>query len=276
MKNRGVMVLFSSFIFLAGHAPSAYPAGSYTFGAVPQYEQRQMFAIWKPLLVELERRTGLSFRLIGVPAIPAFEKEILKGSYDFAYMNPYHLLRAHNSQGYAPLVRDRAKLQGILVVRRESAIKSPSDLNGKVVAFPSPNAIGASLLMRADLSRLFHVEMSPLYVKTHSSVYLHVVKGLADAGGGVEKTLAEQEGPIRDALRVLYTSRDIPSHPIAVHKRVPKGDAEKVRRALLELAATGEGRELLAKIPMKQPVSTSLDDYRAMMNWGLDSFRIEE
>jgi phosphonate transport system substrate-binding protein len=191
-------------------------------------------------------------------------------------MNPYHLLKAHRSQGYAPLVRDRANLRGILVVRGESPIQSPSELNGKLVAFPSPNALGASLLMRADLSRLFHADVTPLYVKTHNSVYLHVVKGLADAGGGVEKTLEEQKGPIRDALRVLYTSRDIPSHPIAAHQRVPKGDAEKVRRALIEIAATAEGRELLAKIPMKQPVSTSLEDYTTMMDWGLESYWVEE
>ena len=31
------------------------------------------------------------------------------------------------------------------------------DLNGKTVAFPSPNALGASLLMRADLERLHKI-----------------------------------------------------------------------------------------------------------------------
>lgn len=276
IRRRVGILLVGIFIVLAGQAPPAHPAESYTFGVVPQYEQRQLFAIWKPLLDELEMRTGLSFRMVGVPTIPAFEKEFLKGSYDFVYMNPYHLLKANTSQGYAPLIHDRANLRGILVVRRESAIRSPSELNGKEVAFPSPNALGASLLMRADLSRLFHVDIAPLYVKTHNSVYLHVVKGLADAGGGVEKTLEEQAGPIRDALRILYTTRDMPAHPIAVHRRVPKGDAEKVRLALLAMAATEEGRALLARVPMKQPAATSMADYAPMMTWGLESFWVEE
>lgn len=162
------------------------------------------------------------------------------------------------------------------MVRRESAIRSPAELSSKVVAFPSPNALGASLLMRADLARLFHADIVPLYVKTHNSVYLHVVKGLAAAGGGVEKTLEEQDGPIRDALRILYTSRDIPAHPIAVHQRVPQGDAEKVRLALLAIAASEEGRALLARVPIKQPEATSMEDYTPMMDWGLESFWVEE
>lgn len=274
---RCALLLFGIFFILpTGYAPAASPAESYTFGVVPQYDQRQLFAIWKPLLEEVQRRTGLSFKLAAMPTIPAFEKELLKGGYDFAYMNPYQVLKANKLHGYLPLVHDSVSLHGILVVRRDSPVTSPSELDGKVVAFPAPNALGASLLMRADLARIHHTEVSPLYVKTHDSVYLHVVKGLADAGGGVEKTLAEQEEPIRDALRILYTTRDLPSHPIVVSPGIPKTDAEKVRRAFIEMAATKEGQELLAKVPLKKPVSTSMDDYAPVMKWGLEAFWVEE
>jgi phosphonate transport system substrate-binding protein len=263
-------------LVLAGLASSSYTAEQYTFGIVPQYEQRQLYATWKPLMAELERRTGLSFRLAAASTIAVFEKEFLKGSYDFAYMNPYHLLKANKAQGYVPIIRDRTSLRGILVVRKDSPIKNLSKLNNKVVAFPSPNALGASLLMRADLSELHHLRIVPLYVTSHDSVYLYVLKGLADAGGGVEQTLTLQPKPVRDALRILYTSRKIPSHPITIHPRVPRADAEKVRRAFLAIASTEKGRELLSKIPMKHPISASLDDYTAMLQWGLESFWVEE
>ncbi|HBG05507.1 MAG TPA: phosphate ABC transporter [Geobacter sp.] len=265
-----------SVVLLAGAAPSAYPAQSYTFGVVPQYDQRQLHAIWQPILGELQRRTGISFKLAGMPTIPAFERELAEGRYDFAYMNPYHLLKPSKSGSYIPLVRDGVNLRGILVVRKESAIKSPSELNGKSVAFPSPNALGASMMLRADLAREFKAKVAPLYVKTHDSVYLHVVKGLADAGGGVEKTLEEQEKPIRDALRVLYLSRDLPPHPVAAHPKVSGADAEKVRRAFLEMADDQAGQALLARIPMKKPVSTSMNDYLRMKKFDLGAFWVEE
>jgi phosphonate transport system substrate-binding protein len=263
-------------LFHGWQAPSARAADAYTFGVVPQYDQRQMFATWKPILNELEKRTGLSFRLVSTPTIPAFEKECLKGAYDFIYLNPYTLLKANKAVGYLPIIRDRTDLRGILVVRKDSPVKSPAELNGKTIAFPAPNAIGASLLMRADLSNLYHIRFSPLYVTSHDSVYLHVAKGLTEAGGGVEKTLGEQKAAIRDTLKVIYQTRPIPSHPVAAHPRVTSRDAEKVRRAFMEMEATPGGRELLAKIPMNHPIPAAVNDYTPMMKWGLDAFWVKD
>jgi phosphonate transport system substrate-binding protein len=249
-------------------------AGSerYAFGVTPQFEQRKLHAIWAPIIRELEQRTGLSFELVTTLNIKDFEKEVAAGNFDFVYTNPYHILMESKNQRYIPLVRDKAPLRGILVVRKDSAVQKPSELAGKVVAFPSPNAIAASLLMRADLERIHHTTVTPLYVKTHSSVYLHVAKGLADAGGGVEKTLQEQEPAIRDLLRIIYTTRPMMSHPVAAHPRVPKRDREKVRAALLKLAETGAGKELLAKVPVKQLVPASIHDYESMLTWGLEAY----
>ena len=97
--------------------------------------------------------------------------------------------------------------------------------------------------MRADLATLYHIRIIPKYVKTHSSVYFHVVNGLTDAGGGVEKTLQEQPLEVRDALKIIYTTREFPSLPVAANPRVPESDREKVRKALLRLEQDARGQE---------------------------------
>lgn len=244
----------------------------YTIGVVPQFEQRKLYAVWNPIITELSRRTGLRFKLVTTLNIENFEKEFALGSFDFVYMNPYHVLKAKN---YLPLVADTAPLRGILVVRQDSPVKRLKELEGKQVAFPSPNALGASLLMRADLERLHQVKVKPLYVKTHSSVYLHVVKGLTVAGGGVEKSLAEQPPAIRNALRVIYTTRGLSSHPVAAHLRIPVAERERVRQALLAMDTTAEGRGLLAKIPTTRLVPVSLADYEKMRAWGLETYWVD-
>lgn len=251
---------------------NAFAAESYVFGVVPQYEQRKLYAMWQPVILELEKRTGLTFKLVTTLKIQDFEKEFSHCNFDFVYMNPYFMLPGKNPCGYIPLVRDRSPMRGILVVRKDSPIRNASELNGRLVAFPSPNAIGASLLIRADLAKLFRTAVEPLYVKTHSSVYLHVVKGLAAAGGGVEKTLQEQEPEVRDSLRILYTTREIPSHPIAALPRVAKSAREKVRHALLDMGSSREGRELLSKIPIRDITSAGPHDYEKMRTWGLDAY----
>lgn len=245
---------------------------TYTFGVVPQFEQRKLFAIWKPVVDELARRTGLDIKLEVTLSVPEFEAAIEAGSFDFVYANPYHILKLRDSQGYIPLVRDEEPLRGIIVVRKDSPLKSVKELDGKTIAVPSPNALGASLLPRAELERLHGVRVQMLNVKTHSSVYLHVLNGLTEAGGGVQKTLAEQAPAIQAQLRVLYTTRDIPSHPVAAHPRIPQAVRESVRLALLAIGASPAGKALLDDIPMPRPVVSSLDDYLPMRQWGLEKY----
>lgn len=256
-------------------AAGARAEESYTFAVVPQYEQRKLFAIWKPIVDDVARRSGVPLRLVATLTVAEFERELSKGSFDFNYANPYHILRESKRQGYLPLLRDSAPLQGILVVARDSPLQGPAELDGRTLAVPSPNALGASLLLRSDLEQLYKVRVDMLDVKTHSSVYLNVAKGLADAGGGVQKTLAEQDVAVRDALRILYATRPMPSHPVSAHPRVPKPVREAVRQAFLDLAATPAGQALFAEVPMAQPVATSMDDYAVMQEWRLEKYWVE-
>lgn len=245
---------------------------TYSVGVVPQFEQRKLYAIWNPIIEDLEKRTGITFSLNSTLTIEKFEKAIERGDFDIVYLNPYHIVQVHEKQGYIPLVADKVALRGIIVVRKDSGIQTPSELNGKTVAFPSPNAIGATLLPKADLSQLFHAAVTPLYVKTHSSVYLHVVKGLAAAGGGVEKTLQEQSEEVRGALRIIYTTRSFPSHPVSAHPRVPGDIRDKVRRAFLAMNDSPEGRAMLQKVPVEQFIPVTYDDYAVMSSWGMEKY----
>ena len=183
---RWAWVAFVS-LFLLGTACRAIADEVFTFAVVPQFEQRKLFAIWKPIVDELSQRTSLHLKLVATLTVPQFEQELSKGTFDFVYANPYHILRESSRQGYIPLVRDEVPLRGILVVAKSSPFRDVKELDGKTLAIPSPNALGASLLIRADLENIYHVKMKSLNAKTHSSVYLNVATGAADAGGGVQK-----------------------------------------------------------------------------------------
>jgi phosphonate transport system substrate-binding protein len=241
-------------------------------GVVPQFEQRKLYAIWKPIIAELEKMTGLSIKLVTTLRINDFEKEYMAEKFDFAYMNPYFIVRGVKPGTYIPLVRDNKPHRGIVVVRKDGFIGKVADLEGKTVAFPTPNAIGATLMTRSELERKYGVKVVPLYVKSHSSVYLHVAKGLAAGGGGVLKTLQEQDAAVRDLLSVLYTTEAMPNLPVAANRRVAADVREKVRRAFLALGKTEEGRALLAQVPITEIVPASLDEYLVIDTWGLERY----
>ncbi|WP_020681241.1 phosphate/phosphite/phosphonate ABC transporter substrate-binding protein [Marinobacterium rhizophilum] len=243
-----------------------------TVGVVPQFDARRTQTTWQPILDELTQRTGIRLTLSGSPSIPEFEKRMQQGEFDLVYLNPYHQVIANQKQGYIPILKDSSKqLFGILVVPKNSPIQRVEELAGKTVAFPAPNALGASLMMRADFHNKFHVDITPLYVKTHTSVYLNTALGKTSAGGGVMRTFNEQPPEVRDQLRVLYETVRVPPHPISVHPRVPAETSARLKAAFLALGETEAGRELLAHIPITRIGSASQADYLPLAEMGLDA-----
>jgi phosphonate transport system substrate-binding protein len=73
-------------------------------------------------------------------------------------------------------------------------------------------------------------------------------------------------------LRVIYTTRSAPSHPIVAHPRVPPEVRDKVLKALLAMGKTPQGKEMLQKVPVTQFIPVSFEDYDIMRGWGLDKF----
>lgn len=244
----------------------------YSVGIVPQFNARHLFDVWLPIVDAIERKTGYRLELLGSPGIPQFEKALREGWYDFAYLNPYHLISVAEAQGYQPMLRDGSRqLKGILVVAKNGRINRLADLQNKVIAFPAPNALGASLLLRAELRNRHRLDFEARYVQSHSSVYLHVAAGLVDAGGGVRVTLEEEDARVRDKLTVLHETRPVPPHPLAVHPRVPQAVSAAVRQAILEMAAEPETLQLLERVPMSRPVSATLEEYKILKSLGLES-----
>jgi phosphonate transport system substrate-binding protein len=244
----------------------------YSFSVVPQFERRVLFDIWQPIVDELAKRTGLRFQLVTSMSVTDYEKEVGEGKYDFIYINPYRMPAVAEKPGYIPLVRDNKPLRGILIVRKDSPFQRIEDLHGKTLAVPSVSALGASLLLRAELDRQFKVKTQVVVAKSHGSVFLHVINGLADAGGSVQKTLAEQAPRVKDTLKVLHQTSEVPSHPVAAHKRVPEAVRERVRQAFLDMSASEPGRKLLAEVPMQTAVAARIEDYEALRALNLEKY----
>lgn len=270
-KTLSALILIWTFLCISPVSASETDNCSYRVGVVPQFEQRRIVTVWSAVLNVLSSETGCSYELVGSKNISDFERDFKAGFFDLAYMNPYHAIVANRSQGYLPIVRaGDKKLKGILVVKKDSPIKDVSELQGKVLAFPSPNALGASLLMRAELDKKFGVSIKPKYVKTHSSVYLFVAKGLADAGGGVMRTLNEQSDKIKDSLRILYSTTAVNSHPLVVHPRVSDDKRQLIQSAWL--SAYNTHAAIFDEIPMVKPISTTYDDYIELQKLGLEEY----
>lgn len=262
---------------VAALAPLWAAAQSYTVAVVPQFPALEVHRAWTPLLAQLSARTGFDLKLTTTASIPEFERHFQSGQPDVVFLNPYHMVMASRSHQYAPLVRESKELlAGILVVRVDSPLRNLHDLAQQSIAYPAPNAFGASLYMRSLLAEQ-KVSTKATFVKTHGNAYRHVITGLAAAAGGIRSTLEREPPEVRAQLRVLFETPAVAPHPLAVHPRLPVAHRQALRDAWLELAQTEEGRALLKAVQMPHPVAADYQrDYAPLERLHLEQFAINE
>jgi phosphonate transport system substrate-binding protein len=271
MNRRSFLSALALGLALAGQRTEA--GSTYSMAVVPQFPAGLISRDWMPILAEVGRQAGITLQLRHYLTIPDFEAAFLKGEPDFAYMNPYHVVMANKAAGYLPIVHDRKqRLTGILVVRKDAIIRSLGDLDGAQIAFPAPNAFGASLYMRALLTEVAKVRFKPNYLTTHSNVYRHVLTGRALAGGAISQTLEKESPEMQGMLRVLYETPPASPHPVAAHPRVPARVREAVQNAFLRLGEDPAFAAALRDIQIPNPGRTDYGDYAPLARLGLERY----
>lgn len=240
---------------------------------VPQLTPSQTYEAWAPLLEQLGKQSKQCFELVVPATIPLFEKEVLSGKPDFAFLNPYHAVMAFRAHKYIPLIADnKKKLNGILVVRADSKLTNLQGLQDAKLVFPAPNSFAASLLIRSLLTQS-GIKYSTTYVKSHQNVYRSVITGDALAGGGVNNTLEREPDEIKSQLKILYETPSFMPHPFAANPRIPLSEQNAVKTAFISMKSTPAFVELLNKVQIPDPIEVSYKkDYLPLEKLNLEKF----
>lgn len=238
---------------------------TYLVSAVPHKVPTTHIEDWLPVVRRLEKDSGVCLRLHVPNSIGGFGEHLLQGKPDFAYMNPLLMVRAHQSHGYIPLLRNGEEpLVGVLVSRADRTPRDIKELDGQTIAFPSPDSFAASVLMRTLLER-DGVSFKPLYLNSHEAVYRAVLMGDVAAGGGITTSLGREPARVRESLTVIKTTLPTAPHPLAVHPRVPVDVRRKVVAALMTMSNDDAGKDNLRRIGLTTPVAADYGrDYQAL------------
>ena len=271
MKIRKIMAIAFCALFLTTATAESEPQKHVlTFGVVPQQSAGQLARTWGPILKYVKEKTGISLRFATAPSIPEFERRMSRGEYDISYMNPYHYTVFHESPGYEAFAKAKGKrIKGIVVVRKDSPVKSMQELDSTTMAFPAPAAFAASVLPRAYLNRE-NIEVEPKYVSSHDSVYLSVARGLYPAGGGIVRTFNSIDPTLRDELKILWTTQPYTSHALAAHPRLSSDVVAQIHDALIGLEHSEEGRGYLKALSWNGVESASDERWDDIRDLGLD------
>jgi len=229
---------------LAVHSPGVAAQQAHAFYVLNQRSIALTAQYWNPILTHVSKTSGvpLELKLARTPREGNAIAE--KGGYDFLYTN--HFFTPERDQlGYKVIARPAGPgIRSQIVVPTDSPIQSLQDLNGKDVAFVSPDGFaGYWLPMDALLKAKVKIQVVFTGNQEASSAQLKVNK---IAAAGVNSSIMARYGR-RESFeyRALWTSEVYQDLCIMANPKVPAAKVAAVRAALVNMLKDPEGRQIL-------------------------------
>lgn len=207
----------------------------------PSEELRKLEPFQKYLETSLNQQ-GIKVR-VEVSIFATYEEGIdalATGDIDFSRLGPAsYVLAKRKDPGLTLLVGEAHEgdklFPAVIVVAKDSPIRSVADLRGKRFAFGDPNSTSGRYLPQAELVKA-HIRAKDLasyeYLSRHDKVVFAVASGRFDAGATNVNTFmkyAEAKG-LRELVR--YPS---PTHGWAARRNLDPALIRALRKALLEM-----------------------------------------
>ena len=245
MTNNGWT--FRALLFLAGFSlcpVQVFAAETFNFGVLNQRSITLTAELWNPILRYVSARSGVPLTLKMGKTAAETTRMTVGGEFDFVYTN--HLFTPERDKlGYRVIARfNTPGIRGQIVAPETSPIQNLKDLEGKEVAFPTPDGFTGYWVPMDGLLRA-GVHVKPIFTGNQESSMARLVLGSVVAAGvnsQVMENYARREG---FKYRVFYASDPYLDLPIMVNPRVSQSNVEKVRRAFVDMATDAEGQKIL-------------------------------
>jgi phosphonate transport system substrate-binding protein len=216
----------------------------YLFNVVSQRSIALTAQYWNPILSYVSRKSGVPLELRMAKTVKEGDAAAEKGVYQFLYTN--HFFTPERDRiGFQVIARPAGPaIRGQIVVAHDSPIKSLQDLNGKEVAFPSPDAFAAYWLPMDALLKA-KVSIKPVFTGNQEAAAAQLRLNKVTAAG-FNDLVVERYGQRENwEYRVLWESGIYNDLCIMAHPKVPKVKIAAVRTAFVSMHDDPEGRKVL-------------------------------
>lgn len=221
---------------------------------VPNLPPVTLHKKWIPFTERLSRDSGIPIQLKLYDRIGAFLEDADAGVPDLLFAPPNMFFLSHKKVGYVPLVRSSVRLVGMVFVRKDSPYRTVNDLQGKTIAFVGPRNICSVITRHAMATAGSPIDFNVSFTGSTVNVAKSVLLGKAEAGATLDGALAADLPEALTELRPVLETPPVASHPLAAHPRMPVALRERIAAAALALAASEDGRALLATVRLEAPV----------------------
>jgi len=223
-----------------------------------------LFKRFTPLIEYLNNKVKRDFIIETSHNFSQHVKKTASRRFDFLLTAPHFVLAAVNTGHYRVIATYNKPLTAIIVVHKNSAIRSLSDLHGKTISTPAPEAI-ISIVGKKLLSNDSRLNIRYLSFRNHNAAYQAMLSGESQAAvisiyvylDAIKKGLP---------LRELAKSKQFPAVGILAATDLPDSVVKRFVYALVNMSTDKKGREALKLMAFPGYRKASPLDYAILPN----------
>jgi phosphonate transport system substrate-binding protein len=249
-------------------------AATVTIGLIPEQNIFRQMDRYEPLANYISKKLGIKIRLKVLPRYGNIIDNFVSEGMDGAFFGSFTYALAHARLGVEVLARPvdtegRSTYHGLILVRKDSLIRTIDDMRGKRFAFVD-KATTAGYLLPLAYFKKYGIADYRSYLKevyfagTHEGVIDDVLNKKADIGAAkntVFDKLAAADERIKKDLLVLDQSPEVPENGLAVRKGLDDPLKKMLKEVLLNMQNDPEGKNVLNKFGAQRFIETTDKDY---------------
>lgn len=273
-----------SFLFFSVVGCSANPPVVPTATALPQPtiapkaivlgevsdEPAKKIKAYQPLADYLAANLGQFGVTVGEVKVAPDQETMIQwlkdGSVDLYFASPYSAMIMNDQAGAPVILRywksGVAEYKSLILVRKDSGIKSLADLKGHVIAFDEPYSTTAYMLPLAYIIQdgLNPVqvagsdesvptdEVGYVFAQGQDNVTAWLVNGKVSAGAFSDQDIKEIPADIMDQLTILIETEKLPRYLALARPGMDQAQLEAIKVLLIGLDQTPEGPDILKSL----------------------------
>jgi len=241
-------------------------------GFIPQGNAVFMVKKWQPLADYLARELQMPMEMVFRSSYREIINALSKGEMDLCLTGAFMYVLTREATDIRPLVRRKkfgsSYYNSIIIVRKDSNLKTFDDLKGKSFAFTDKESTTGYLLPVAMMRqkgindpKAYFSEV--IYAGNPDSVLLSVYTGNTD-GAAMPSTRWQLENPKVKELRIIWKSEPVYLGPFSVRGGLDHELVSRFKKAFLKIGKTPATLELSKHIQIEGFEEADDNDYDAI------------
>ncbi len=255
---------------------------TYILGVHPLHNPKRLFEVYQPLVDHINNNIpNIHLKLEASRNYASYNKKLFSGHFDFSLPNPYQTVKSleHGYKIFGKMGDDE-NFRGIILVRKDSDIKTVQDLKGKVVSYPAPTALAATMMPQYYLHLNginIQKDLTNQYVGSQESSIMNVYLKKSDAASTWPppwKAFIKQRPEIAKEVEIKWTTPYLPNNGLVAKNGTSKELIQDISSILFNLHNTKIGQNILKSMELSRFEKADIDTYKAVVVF-LKKFELE-